>query len=309
MKKFLLLLLIFTILTGPIFAVEFISIATGGTGGTYYPLGGGMAEIFNDTLDNVNATAEVTGASVENIRLVQYGEVELAFVQNDITFYAATGTELFSDETLEDVRGIATLYPEIIQIITLEDKGINSVEDFAGKRIAVGAPGSGTEANARQIINAHGLTYDDITVDYLSFSEAVDQLKDGHVDAAFLTGGTPTAAVMDLAATHDLKIINIDDNIADILIDEFPFYTKHTITANTYSGLTKDVNTVSVQAMLVTNVNLDEELIYNITKSLFENLDRLSAIHSRGSDVSIETAEAGMPVELHSGAKRFFEEQ
>lgn len=310
MRRYLLLLLLLVIMTSPIMAkTEFISIATGGTGGTYYPLGGGMAEIFNDVIDNVNATAEVSGASVENSRLVQYQEVELAFVQNDVAFYGSTGTELFSDEKLTDIRGIATLYPEVIQIVTTEESGINSVKDFVGKRVAVGAPGSGTEANARQIINAYGLTYDDMTVDYLSFSEAVDQLKDGHVDVAFLTGGTPTAAVMDLAATHHVKILNVDSTVTDKLMDNYPFYTKHTISAGTYSGLDEDVQTVSVKAMLITNKNLDEELVYKLTKALFENLDRLAAIHAKGGVISLETAEDGMPVELHPGAKRYYDEQ
>ncbi|MFP4015791.1 MAG: TAXI family TRAP transporter solute-binding subunit [Halanaerobiales bacterium] len=304
----LLMVLILTVGSSAAFAVEFISIATGGTGGTYYPLGGGMAEIFNNNLDNVNATAEVTGASVENSRLVQYGEVELAFVQNDVIYYGYTGTELFEDEKLTDVRGIATLYPEVIQIVTTEDTGINSIADFVGKRIAVGAPGSGTEANARQIINAFGLSYDDMTVDYLSFAEAVDQLKDGHIDATFLTGGTPTAAVIDLAATHDVKILTVDGEGADKLLADYPFYTKHTIPAGTYSGLDTDVNTVSVKAMLVTNSSLSEDLVYNLTKALFENLDTLAEIHVKGSVISLETAQDGMPIDLHPGAAKYYNE-
>lgn len=308
MKKIFLILFLFILFVCPVLAIRFISIATGGTGGTYYPLGGGMASILNDVL-NIRVTAEVTGASVENIRLVQNREVEIAFVQNDITFYAATGTELFKDEIFSDVRGIATLYPEVIQILTLEKNGIDSVKDFAGRKIAVGAPGSGTEANARQIINAHGLSYDDMSVDYLSFSEAVAQLKDGHVDAAFLTGGTPTAAVIDLAATHNVKLLSIAQTIADNLIEDYPFYTRHIITANTYSGVSKDVETVSVQAMLITNANLSEKLVYDITKTIFENLNRLAAIHTRGADVNLATAKNGMSIQLHQGAKKFFEEQ
>ncbi|MCK4260764.1 MAG: TAXI family TRAP transporter solute-binding subunit [Halanaerobiales bacterium] len=287
---------------------QFISIATGGTGGTYYPLGGGMAEIFNEFVPNVNATAEVSGASVENSRLVQNQEVELAFVQNDIAYYASTGTELFAGKSLSDIRGVAMLYPEIIQIITTENSKINSVNDFKGKRIAVGAPGSGVEANARQVIEAYGLTYKDMTVDYLSFSEAVDQLKDGHVDAAFLTAGIPTAAVIDLAATHEVKILNINNEIVDKLIAKYPFYTKAIIPAKTYSGQVEPVQTVTVKAMLITNKNLDEELVYNLTKSLFGNLDRLSQIHAKGAAIDLYKALIGMPIELHPGSKKFFRE-
>jgi len=310
MRRLIILMTILILLvgTGSALATEFISIATGGTGGTYYPLGGGMAQIINDALDNVSATAEVTGASVENSRLVQYQEVELGFVQNDVIYYGYTGTELFADEKLTDVRGIATLYPEVIQIVTTADTGVNSIADFKGKRIAVGAPGSGTEANARQIINAFGLTYDDMSVDYLSFAEAVNQLKDGHVDAAFLTGGTPTAAVMDLAATHQIKILNIEGDSSDRLLEEYPFYTKHTIPAGTYSGLSEDVNTVSVKAMLVTNSNLSEDLVYGLTKAIFENLDRLAEIHVKGSVISLDTAQDGMPIDLHPGAAKYYDE-
>lgn len=301
--------LLLALAVNPVLAeTRFISIATGGTGGTYYPLGGGMAEIFNDLVPGVNATAEVSGASVENCRLVQYQEVELAFVQNDVSFYGFTSTELFEEEELTDIRGIATLYPEIIQIVTTEETGIDSVQDFVGKKVAVGAPGSGTEANARQIIKAYGLSYDDMTVDYLSFAEAVDQLKDGHVDAAFLTAGTPTAAVIDLSATHNVKILNISDKVIAKLFGDYPFYTREIIPAGTYSTLDEDVQTVSVKAMLITNKTLDEDLVYNLTKALFENLDRLAQIHAKGATISLETALDGMPLEIHPGAQKYYNE-
>ena len=312
MKKSLLLTLVVSLalvlVCIPASARTFISIATGGTGGTYYPLGGGMAEIFNNNLEDVNATAEVSGASVENCRLIQKGQVELAMVQNNITFYAVNGTELF-DEKMENLRGIAMLYPEIIQIVTTKDTGIKTVEDFKGKRIAVGAPGSGTEADARHIIEAHGLTYDDMTVDYLSFAEAVDSLKDGHVDAAFLTGGVPTAAVMDLAATHDVQLVEVANEYINKLQDKYPFYTKINIPAGTYSGLDETVQTVTVQAMLISNKNVDEDLIYNLTKSLFNNLNKLGQIHAKGKNIKLHTALLGMPIELHNGAQRFFREE
>jgi len=313
MKKGLLLMLVVSLAIAliciPVSAKTFISIATGGTGGTYYPLGGGMAEIFNEKLDYVNATAEVTGASVENCRLVQNGQVELAMVQNNVTFYAVNGTELFEDKALPDIRGIAMLYPEIIQIVTTEESGIDSVKDFKGKKIAVGAPGSGTEADARHIIKAHGLTYDDMTVDYLSFAEAVDSIKDGHVDAAFLTGGVPTAAVMDLAATHNVKLVEVSTDYINKLHKKYPFYTKISIPKGTYSGQEEVVQTVTVQAMIVTNKNCDKELVYDLTKSIFNNLDKLGQIHAKGKNIKLHTALIGMPIELHPGTKQFFREE
>ena len=309
--KFLLFLVLAfaLVFSGPVSAQEFISIATGGTAGVYYPLGGGMAELINEHVDNVNATAEVSGASVENVRLIQNQEVEFALVQNDISFYAKNGTEMFDGDPLDDLRGVALLYPEIIQIVTLEGNEIESVYDFEDKRIAVGAPGSGTEANARQIIEAHGLTYDDMTIDYLSFAEAVDQLRDGHVDAAFITAGIPTSAIMDLAATNDVKVLNIEEDIVTQLQENYPFYTSIDIPGGTYSGIDEDISTVTVLAMIIANQAADEDMVYNVTAAIFDNLDRLAETHARGEDVSLETALDGMPIEMHPGAQRYFDEQ
>jgi len=309
--KFLLFLVLAfaLVFSGPVSAQEFISIATGGTAGVYYPLGGGMAELINEHVDNVNATAEVSGASVENVRLIQNQEVEFALVQNDISFYAKNGTEMFDGDPLDDLRGVALLYPEIIQIVTLEGNEIESVYDFEDKRIAVGAPGSGTEANARQIIEAHGLTYDDMTIDYLSFAEAVDQLRDGHVDAAFITAGIPTSAIMDLAATNDAKVLEIEEDIIAQLQEDYPFYTSIDIPGGTYSDIDEDITTVTVLAMIIANQAADEDMVYNVTAAIFDNLDRLAETHARGGDVSLETALDGMPIEMHPGAQRYFYEQ
>ncbi len=289
-------------------ALDFMSIASGGTGGTYYPLSGGMAEIINEHVDT-NATAEVTGASVENVRLVQDQQVEWGLVQNDIAYYSKHAVEMFEgDEPYDQLRGIAVLYPETIQILTLEGSGIDTVADFEGKTIAVGAPGSGTEANARQIIEAHGLTYDDMTVDYLSFAEAVDQLRDGHVDAAFLTAGIPTGSVVDLAATHDPKFVNITEEGMENILDEYPYYTRHVIEGGTYDGIEADAESVAVLAMIIANENTPEDFIYETTAAVFNNVERLGEIHERGRDVTLEGALDGMPIEMHPGARRYFEE-
>ena len=171
-----------------------------------------MSEIWNKNIPGVNSTAQSTGASVANINLMKENKADIIFVQNDIVYYAANGVELFEDK-YEDIRGLATLYPETVQLVTLANKGINSIADLKGKRVAVGAAGSGAEANARQILNAAGITYDDLTAQYLSFAEAANNLKDGNIDAAFLTAGFPTAAVTDIAAQHDLKLISLDEEL------------------------------------------------------------------------------------------------
>lgn len=287
--------------------VRFITIATGGTAGTYYPLGGAMAQLINSNVSGVLATAQSTGASVANVGLLQQGEAELAFIQNDIAYYAYHGIEMFNRSN-DKLRGVAVLYPETVQIITRADSGIRSVTDLRDKRVAVGAPGSGTEANARQILAAYGMTYEDLgRVDYLAFGEAANNLRDGHIDAAFITAGTPTAAVTDLAASRDVFVVPISDEAFAALKAEYPFYTQVTIPAGTYKGLDTDVKTVAVMAMLATRADLPEDLVYEMTASIFDNLDVLAATHSAGRAVSVDGALEGMPIELHPGAARYFD--
>ncbi|NLF46541.1 MAG: TAXI family TRAP transporter solute-binding subunit [Syntrophomonadaceae bacterium] len=286
----------------------FINIATGGTAGTYYPLGGAMAEVLNKNVANVNATAESTGASVANINLLKEGNVQLAFIQNDITFYADKGEEMFTDQKVAGLKALATIYPETCQLITLKKNNINSVADLKGKKVAVGAAGSGVEANARQIMAAEGITYDDINEQYLSFAEAANGLKDGNIDAGFITAGFPTAAIQDLSAQHDVVLIPVGDDIADKLIADYPFYTKIVIPAGTYSKQAEDIQTLAVKAMLVVTDEMDEQLAYDITKAIYTNLDALKAAHSVGNLIVPETAQDGLSVPLHPGAEKYFNE-
>ncbi|RYD05939.1 hypothetical protein N752_06755 [Desulforamulus aquiferis] len=220
---------------------KFINIATGGTAGVYYPLGGAIAEILNKNIEGVNATAQTTGASAANVNLLNDGSVQVAFIQNDISYYATNGTELFADKKVDGLKCLATIYPETIQIVTLEKSGIKSIDELKGKRVAVGAAGSGVEANARQILEVNGITYNDITVQYLSFAEAANSLKDGNIDAAFLTAGFPTAAIQDIAAQHKVVLLPVADDAADKLIEKYPYYTKTTIPADAYPNQDADV--------------------------------------------------------------------
>ena len=287
---------------------QFINIATGGTAGTYYPLGGAVAEILNKNIPGMNASAQSTGATVANINMLKEGTVELAFVQNDIVYYAANGIEMFKDKKVDTLKGIATLYPETVQIVTLESSGIKNVSELKGKRVAVGAAGSGVEANARQILEAYGITYDDINVQYLSFAEAASALKDGNVDVAFVTAGFPTAAVQDIASQNQVRLLPVDAAKADEMIKKYPFYTKTIIPADTYAGLATDTPAVAVMAMLVVNEKVSPELRYDITKAIFSNLERLQSSHSVGKMITKEGARQGMPIELNAGAEKFFKE-
>ena len=287
---------------------KFLNIATGGTAGTYYPLGGAVAEILNKNIPGMNASAQSTGATVANINMLKEGTVELAFVQNDIIYYAANGIEMFKDKKVDTLKGIATLYPETVQIVTLESSGIKTIGDLKGKRVAVGAAGSGAEANARQVLEAYGITYDDIKAQYLSFAEAASALKDGNVDVAFLTAGFPTAAVQDIASQNKVRLLPVDAAKADELIKKYPFYTKVTIPADTYAGLTTETPGIAVMAMLVVNDKVSPELGYDITKAIFTNLERLQSSHNVGKMITKEGAREGMPIELNAGAEKFFKE-
>lgn len=287
---------------------KFLNIATGGTAGTYYPIGGAMAEILNNNIQGMNASAQSTGATVANINMLKDGSVDLAIVQNDITYYAANGVEMFKDKKVDNLKGIATLYPETCQIVTLDASGLKSIADLKGKRVAVGAMGSGAEANARQILEAYGITYEDIDEQFLSFSEAANALKDGNVDAAFLTAGYPTAAVQDIASQNKVRLLPVEADKADALIAKYPFYTKLVIPAGTYAGFDEEVPAISVMAMLVCTDKVDEQMGYEITKALFSNLERIQAAHAVGKMITKEGAMKGMPIDMNAGADKYFKE-
>ena len=284
---------------------QFLNIATGGTAGTYYPLGGALAELLNQNIKGMNASAQSTGASVANVNMLKDGSVDIAFIQNDIAYYAANGTEMFKDNKMEGIRGIAALYPETIQFVTTADTGIKSINDLKGKKVAVGASGSGAEANARQILAAYGLTYDDINVQYLSFGEAADALKDGNVDVGVVVAGFPTAAIQDLAANKSAAIIPIDAEHADKLIKQYPYFTKISVPKGTYPGQEADVDTVAVKCVIVTTDKLSDDLGEQIVKSIYEHLDRMKAAHAVGKYITKDTAMEGMSIKMNAGAEKY----
>lgn len=310
---FVLIAALAVVVTGCAPQKQFLSIAAGGVAGVYYPLGGALAKILNENIRNMEASARVTGASVANANLLAKAGaegVEIAFLQNDIAYYSFHGLEMFKDRKNDQIRGLATLYPEVIQLVATAASGINSVRDLVGKRVAVGAAGSGTEANARQILEAFGVQYTDLTkVEYLPFGDATAQIRDGHLDAAFLTAGTPTAAVTELANSIAIKLVPLIGPEIDALRTAHPFYVKHTVPAETYRGLTAPVETVAVLAMIAVKGSLTERQVYEITKALFNNLDDFGAAHARGKDVSLEKAQEAMPIPLHPGAAKFFRER
>ena len=263
---------------------QFINIATGGTAGTYYPIGGAIAEVLNK--NGMNASAQSTGASVANINMLKDKQVELAIVQNDITYYAVNGEEMFKDSGKVE-------------------NGIKAINDLKGKRVAVGAAGSGAEANARQILEAYGITYDDVDEQFLSFAEGSYALKDGTVDAAFVTAGYPTASVQDIASQNKIRLLPVGDEQIKKLSEKYPFYTKTTVPAGTYQGFDQEIQTVSVMAILVANDKVDAALGEKLTKALFDNLDKIAAAHSAGKNISKATALEGMDfIKMNEGATK-----
>lgn len=281
------------------------SFMTGGTSGTYYPLGGGIAKVITDET-GIQVDVLSSNGSANNILDVDAGQAEIAFAQTDVAQYAEEGINTFDGKPTKNVSGVGALYPETIQIVTMAQSGIQSIEDLKGKKVSVGAPGSGTYINAEQILALHGMSIkDDIQAQHLDFGESAGSIKDGNIDAAFITAGTPTGAVEELKASAEVYIVPMADDKIDELIAKYPFYAKNVIPAGTY-GLKEDISTVAVMAMMVVSKDLPEDVVYDITKAVFENTDKIA--HDKAKMIDSKTALEGVGIEIHPGAKKYFDE-
>lgn len=288
-------------------AVTRLAMASGWVTGVYYPISGAMSRIAYEKMPNISLTSESSGASVANAKLIGSGDADLAILQNDIAYYARNGILMF-DSPVANIRGMFVLYPEHVHIVASKQAGIKTPADLKGKRVAVGPLGSGTEANAVQIAEIYGLTFDDFgKAERLTAGEAADYLKDDRVDAAFFTVGVGASAIADLAVMKDIVIVQIDDGKAAELIAKYPYYAKASIEADVYKGVPRS-QTVAVLAMVVARSELSADLMYDFTRGIFENLDTIHSAHERGKLVTLETALEGMPIELHPGAERYFKE-
>lgn len=286
----------------------FVTVATGGTSGVYYPLGGGLATILEDTL-GIDASVQATQASVENVNLILSGRAELAFITGDTGFQAYEGSGAFEgEEPKKDLRSLAAFYPNYLQVITTKDSGIKSFADLKGKKVAVGAPNSGTELAARVLFEGHGMSYEDITPDYLSFAEAVEQMKNGLIDGAVLSSGLPNSAIMDLETSHGVTLLPIEDDAMKYLTEKYSYLQESVIPADTYSN-DKDVPAIAITNALIVNKDLTEDEVYHITKAIFENLDTLVNAHSAAEDIDINHATEGLGIPLHPGAEKYFKEE
>lgn len=291
-----------------VYAADNLVLATGGTAGTYYPFGGAMAKIWNSKIKDMNVTAQTSGASAENVRLVNKKEVELALVQSDTLDFAFNAKENFK-EPLKAMNAVAVLYPEIIQVVVGAASPIKSIADLKGKKVGVGAPGSGTEANFRQLLDAYGMKKEDVNPQFLSFSESAEAYKDKHIDAFIVTAGIPNAGIMDVATQNEIRILNIPADITAKLTKKYPFLAAVKVPANTYKGQTAEVSTVAVNAVLICGSSLSEKMVYNLTKALFENQAELASAHAKGKELNIKTAVKGVSIPYHPGAVKYYKEK
>ena len=281
-------------------------LATGGTTGTYYGVGSAMMNVLNPllTLTELNVTS--TGASKDNVEGITDDEYGLAILQSDVLTYAHEGTNVFSTPET-DALWVAGLYNETVQITA--KGGITSVDQLKGKAVCVGDQGSGTEFNAYQVLEAYGMTADDIKVVHANFGEASEMLKNGQIDAAFTVAGAPTTAIMDLSTTKAAYLVSLDDAHIDELLAASPYYTKHVIPAGTYNGQDEDVTTVAVGAVILARDDVSEDAIYALTADIFDNAPDLISSHAKYGELSTEFGASITSVPYHPGAAKYFAEK
>lgn len=285
-----------------------LNLATGGTGGTYYPLGGAMSKVWKDSIPGVNVTVQATGASVANIRLLAKGEIELALVQNDVADYGRNGKEAFAEknEKYTNYRAIAALYPEVVQIVVRADSAIKTVADLKGKKVVVGAAGSGTELASKQIFGVYGLTYKDMTALYVPFTEGATAFKEKNADAMVLVTGVPAAALADVQTATNIRLLPVE---VSKLKKDYPFYVSYTSKSGTYKGGDADVATVAVLATLVVREDMNSDLVYQLTKNIFDKLADLGAGHAKAKEFDIKKAADGVSIPFHPGAIKYLKEK
>ena len=292
----------------PVKAETFINILTGGTSGVYYPLGVALSQIYTDNVEGARPSVQATKASVENLNLLQAGKGEIAFTLGDSLALAVAGNaDAGFPAPLDKLRTIAAIYPNYIQVVASQESGIKTLADLKGKRLSVGAPKSGTELNARAILAAAGLNYEDLgQVEYLPFAESVELMKNRQLDATLQSAGLGVASIRDLASSVPITVVEVP---ADVVAKVGAPYVAATIPAGTYEGQDADVATAAVINYLVTHSDVPDDLVYAMTKAIFENLDDLAAAHAAAKAIKLEAAAKDPPAPLHPGAERYFKEK
>lgn len=295
--------------TAPARAEQFVNILTGGTAGVYYPLGVALSKLYGEKIADARPAVQATKASVENLNLLQQGRGELAFTLGDSLSFAWVGgmPDAGFAKQLDKLRGVAAIYPNYIQVVATKESGVKTLADLRNKRVSVGAPKSGTELNARAILDAAGLSYADLSkVEFLPFAESVELMKNRQLDVTLQSAGLGVAAIRDLATNNDIVVVAIP---ADIVTKIGAPYLSATIPAGTYRGQDSDVATAAVGNFLVTHAGVPDELVYQMTKATFENIPALVAAHSAAKGIDLAKAKDGMPLPVHPGAERYFAEK
>lgn len=291
----------------------FFGIATGGTGGTYYPLGGMLAQLVSNTAEipdtKLSATAETGNASVANAQLLARGEIESAFVAADILDAAYKGINQFDGEPSENIRAIGALYPETVQLVVRADSGIESFADLKGKTISSGSPGSGQWQLLGDLLAANDMVREDVSEDFSSFAQSVDKIKDGNLDASLITAGSPTSSITDLANGHDIRIVPLNGPAVTKLQETQPYYANAVLAGGTYKGQDDDVETLAVRAIWATHDGVPQDVIYAVTKALYENTETLGNVHPKGKEISLDKALESVSVPLHPGAEKYYAEK
>lgn len=291
----------------------FFGIATGGTGGTYYPLGGMLAQVISNNAKigdkKLAAPAETGNASVANAKLLGRGEIESAFVAADILDAAFKGENQFKDGAVKNLRALGALYPETVQLVVRADSGVKSFADLKGKSISSGSPGSGQWQLLGDLLAVHGLKREDVKEDFSSFAQSVDKIKDGNLTATLITAGTPTASVVDLANGHAISVVPLAGPEIEALKKKQPYYASVTLEANTYKGQTQPVETLAVMAIWATHAQLSDDVAYAVTKAAYENTETLAKVHVQGKNITLKSALQSISIPLHPGAEKYYREK
>lgn len=287
-----------------------LSMSTGSTSGTYYPLGTAISNVITNSDLGINMTAESTGGSVENARFLGQKQTDIGFVESLIADWAYNGNGMFEGTKVENIRALLSLYPNTIQVVVKEDSGIKEFTDLKGKRVACGIQGSSSPLNLQYVIESYGMTMDEVKPEYLSFGQGMELLKDNQVDAVLVDAGAPNSAIIDMSTQHDIHILSIDpENIAKIK-EKYPYFSDPvTIPGGTYKGVDEDVVTTGSKVTLCTRAELSEELIYNIVKAIYENKEKVVQVHEKGNSINLEKATDAISIPLHPGAVNYYQEQ
>jgi TRAP transporter TAXI family solute receptor len=289
--------------------VKRLSIATASTGGTWFPIGGGIASIINKYVANVEATAHPSGASLENIRLLEEKNTDLAMVMPDIAYYAVSSLEMYKDKPKARIRGMFSTYPIDLLIITRAETNIHKVGDLRGHTVAFGPPGSGSEKMTKKVLAEYGITYNDLKPVFISAPEQARALKDRSIDAAAYTIGTPGSAFVDFATVRKARIIPMEKEMIDKINKKYPYYYGGVIPANAYPGVGVDAPCLRWIGLVVCREDLSTDLVYGITKAVFSHIDEMHAIHKMAKYMSLEHGTEGMSLPLHPGAEKYFKEK